>query len=79
MSFSEAPDIRFWKASDGVTGIRPPTRPNLRSRDSCTDSTNKNKFVNYTFKHTTYILNIFLFVSLSNILIILLIILLLLL
>lgn len=38
MSFSEAPEIRFWKDSDGVTGMRPPTRPNLRSRDSWTDS-----------------------------------------
>jgi len=38
MSFSDAPEIRFWNASDGVTGIRPPTRPNLRSSDSCTDS-----------------------------------------
>lgn len=34
MSFSEAPEILFWKDSDGVTGIRPPTRPNLRSKDS---------------------------------------------
>lgn len=34
MSFSEAPEILFWKASDGVTGILPPTRPKRRSKDS---------------------------------------------
>lgn len=41
MSFSEAPDIRFWKDSDGVTGIRPPTLPKRRSNDSWTDSVKK--------------------------------------
>ena len=49
MSFSEAPEIRFWKASDGVTGMRPPTRPNLRSRDSCTDSVMKIKKLQLTY------------------------------
>jgi hypothetical protein len=43
MSFSDAPEILFWKASDGVTGILPPTRPNLRSNDSCTLSTDGQK------------------------------------
>lgn len=38
MSFSEAPEILFWKASEGVTGIFPPTRPKRRSKDSWTDS-----------------------------------------
>lgn len=43
MSFSEAPAILFWKASDGVTGILPPTLPNLRSKDSWTESENNIK------------------------------------
>ena len=36
MSFSDAPEILFWKASDGVTGILPPTRPKRLSNDSWT-------------------------------------------
>lgn len=47
MSFSEAPAILFWKASEGVTGIRPPTLPNLRSSDSWTDSKQKRKIYCY--------------------------------
>lgn len=30
--------MRFWNDSEGVTGMRPPTRPKRRSSDSCTDS-----------------------------------------
>ena len=37
ISFSDAPDIRLSNSEDGVTGIRPPTRPNLLSSESCTD------------------------------------------
>lgn len=38
MSFSEAPAILFWKDSDGVISMLPPTRPNRLSRLACTDS-----------------------------------------
>lgn len=30
--------MRFWKASDGVTGILPPTLPKRLSSEACTDS-----------------------------------------
>lgn len=42
MSFSDAPAIRFWNASEGVIGMRPPSLPKRRSRDSCTDSVIEN-------------------------------------
>ena len=41
MSFSEAPDIRLSNSDEGVTGIRPPTRPKRLSSESCKGDGNR--------------------------------------